>query len=76
MSMPYCLLARLLTRWYEVKKRSYGSVQDRIKMYGNRIKVSKIVKSAQDYSDSNLHSRNTFFWLKKVVKKSIAGMKT
>ena len=38
------LVGTLLTRWYGLKKRSYGSVQDRIKMYGNDIKVSKIVK--------------------------------
>ena len=30
-------------------------------------------KSVQDYSNSNLHSRNTLFWLKKVVKIGYCG---
>ena len=45
------MLVRLLTGSYGVKKWGwYGSVQDRIKVYGNCIKVSKIDKSVQDYS--------------------------
>ena len=30
-------------------------------------------KSVQDYSNSNLHSRNFLFWLRKVVKKGYYG---
>ena len=49
--MPKCLLVRLLTVSYGVKKwGSYGSIQDRLKVYENCIKVSKIDKSVQDYS--------------------------
>ena len=45
------MLVRLLTASYGVKKwGSYGSVQDRLKVYENCIKVSKIDKSVQDYS--------------------------
>ena len=45
------MLVRLLTGSYRVKKWGwYGSVQDRIKVYGNCKKVSKIDKSVQDYS--------------------------
>ena len=79
------MLVRLLTGSYRVKKWGwYGSVQDRIKVYGNCKKVSKIDKSVQDYSmelhsvemrsDSNLHFHNTLFRLKIGLKKSIAGM--
>ena len=45
--------------------RSDGSVQDHIKVYRNCIKVSvRLYKSVQDYSNLNLHSYNTPFWLK------------
>ena len=45
------MLVRLLTASYGVKKwGSYGSIQDRLKVYENCIKVSKIDKSVQDYS--------------------------
>ena len=42
-----------------------------MRVYENHIKVYKIVKSAQVRSNSNLHSCNTPFWLKRGLKKGI-----
>ena len=42
-----------------------------MRVYKNHIKVYKIVKSAQVRSNSNLHSCNTPFWLKRGLKKGI-----
>ena len=55
--------------------RSDGSVQDHIKVYRNCIKVSvRLYKSVQDYSNLNLHSYNTPFWLNRCLKMGIPGM--
>ena len=61
-------------------------VQDRIKVYKVVLKYLKLYNSVQDYSkelhsaklpsNSNFHSCNTHFWLKKVVKKGYYGNKS
>ena len=67
----FCAMVKMvLVLCYELKRvlqkegfglGSYGSALDRMKVYGNRIKVSRLCKGVQDYSNSSLHYRNTVF---------------
>ena len=49
---------------YGLKRYFLRVAWDRMRVYENHIKCIKSYKSVQDYLNSNLHSRNTFFWLK------------
>ena len=55
-------IIRMKVWFYDMRK-----YENRMRMYENQ----KLCNSIKDCSNSNLHSRNTLFWLKSDLKKGI-----